>query len=88
MANEEHLARLREGAAAWNAWREAYPDVRPDLGGKIAYRDWDFRGYNLRNADFYEADLRGAQLKGADLSGLACDIRDFRLDPDLSETSG
>jgi hypothetical protein len=31
MANEEHLAILRQGVEAWNAWREANPLVRPDL---------------------------------------------------------
>jgi uncharacterized protein YjbI with pentapeptide repeats len=31
MANEEHLAILRQGVDVWNAWREANPDVMPDL---------------------------------------------------------
>ena len=31
VANEEHLAKLREGVEAWNTWREASPGVRPDL---------------------------------------------------------
>ncbi len=31
MANPEHLAKLREGVAVWNAWRAENPDVRPDL---------------------------------------------------------
>jgi hypothetical protein len=30
MANEEHLAILRQGVAVWNAWREANPDIQPD----------------------------------------------------------
>jgi hypothetical protein len=31
MANDEHVAMLRKGVAAWNAWRHENPDVRPDL---------------------------------------------------------
>ena len=31
MADEEHLRTLELGPDAWNAWREANPDVRPDL---------------------------------------------------------
>jgi hypothetical protein len=33
MANEEHLARLKEGVEAWKQWREANRDIRPDLTG-------------------------------------------------------
>ena len=31
MANEEHVALLKQGAEAWNAWRHENPDIRPDL---------------------------------------------------------
>ncbi len=31
MANEEHLARLKQGVAVWNQWRNAYPEIRPDF---------------------------------------------------------
>jgi hypothetical protein len=31
MANEEHLAILRKGVEAWNAWRKENPDIRPEL---------------------------------------------------------
>lgn len=49
MANEDHLKIIQQGVDAWNAWREAYPDVTPDL----------------REASFYEANLSGANLSGA-----------------------
>ena len=31
MANDEHIAQLKKGVGAWNEWREANPDIRPDL---------------------------------------------------------
>ena len=31
MANDEHVALLKKGVAAWNAWRKENPDIRPDL---------------------------------------------------------
>ena len=69
MANDEHVALLRQGVAAWNAWnawRRDNPDVRPDFTGA------DLRGVNLATADemrFSGVDLRVTNLSGADLSG-------------------
>jgi len=57
MANEEHVAILKKGVAAWNEWRRENPDIRPNLSGA-----------NLRRAHLYGADLSGADLSGADLS--------------------
>jgi uncharacterized protein YjbI with pentapeptide repeats len=54
MANDEHVAILKKGVAAWNAWRDENPDIRPDLSGA-----------NLNEANLNEADLRGADLSGA-----------------------
>ncbi len=31
MANEEHLAILKQGVKAWNAWREEHQETLPDL---------------------------------------------------------
>jgi hypothetical protein len=31
MANDEHVALLKQGVEAWNAWRKANPHIRPDL---------------------------------------------------------
>jgi hypothetical protein len=73
MADEEQLAVLRQGSAAWNAWREQNPEVRVDL------READLgravlSGAYLPEADLFgaylpEANLEGANLEGADLSG-------------------
>lgn len=51
MANEEHLARLMQGVEAWNAWRKANPELRPNLRGT------DLTAANLSHADLSFADL-------------------------------
>jgi hypothetical protein len=33
MANDEHVALLKKDVEAWNEWRDANPDVRPDFSG-------------------------------------------------------
>src|SRR5262249_29661082 len=69
MANDEHVALLKKGVEAWNAWRERNPDIRPDLSGAHLSRG-DFGSANLLDAeDLFGAHLRGANLSGADLSG-------------------
>ncbi len=82
MANKEHLAKLKEGVNAWNAWREENPDIRPDLSDaeltRMDLRKANLIGANLfganlskknlGEANFSVADLRGADLSEADLS--------------------
>src|SRR5436189_199425 len=31
MADQEHLAILKQGVGTWNQWREEHTDIRPDL---------------------------------------------------------
>ena len=67
MANEEHLAILKKGVAAWNEWRERHPDIRPNLSEtRLAWAN--LRESNLIRADLFQADLRGANLSTAILS--------------------
>jgi uncharacterized protein YjbI with pentapeptide repeats len=76
MANDEHVALLKQGVAAWNAWRAANPDIRPDLSGanltgarlpevdlSRAHLDWS----NLSGANLHKANLSGAGLDFATL---------------------
>lgn len=84
MANEEHVALLRQGVETWNTWRRTYSGkFPPDLAGA------DLHGMDLDGADLHEvylvdtdlhegilsganlryADLSGANLHGADLNG-------------------
>jgi uncharacterized protein YjbI with pentapeptide repeats len=66
MPNDQHVAALRRGAAAWKAWRGESGDT-PDLSG-AGLRGLDLGGFDLSGADLRGADLRGAILGGANLS--------------------
>jgi uncharacterized protein YjbI with pentapeptide repeats len=68
MANDEHVALLKQGVDAWNAWREANPDILPDLIGANLSKA-GLSGANLSKADLGFANLSGAKLSGAKLSG-------------------
>ena len=67
MPNDDHVAILRRGAAAWNAWR-AEQDITPDLSG-AGLRGLDLTEFDLSHADLRSADLRGTDLSQANLSG-------------------
>src|SRR4029077_5983368 len=66
MANDEHVALLKQGVAAWNAWRHENPDVRPELIGADLKR-WNLTGANLSRANLVRARLRDVILNGANL---------------------
>ena len=61
MANEEHLALLKQGVEVWNRWRGEHPEVRPDL----------FKA-DLRQAHLSRANLSGARLSRANLARQIC----------------
>ena len=61
MPNDEHVALLRRGSAAWNAWR-AEREETPDLSRA------GLRGLDLSACDLSRADLQGADLRGTNLS--------------------
>jgi uncharacterized protein YjbI with pentapeptide repeats len=54
MANEEHLARLKQEVEAWNQWRVANLKITPDLSDA-----------NLVKADLSKVNLAEADLAGA-----------------------
>lgn len=62
MANPKHLAKLREGAVAWNRWRQEHPKVKPDVSKA------DLSSLDLNSADTGGANFVGANLSGANLS--------------------
>ena len=72
MANEEHIKIIKQGGAAWNAWRAENPNVRPNLRGADLSRAnlncTNLSGADLSYADLGEIDFIEANLSGADLS--------------------
>jgi uncharacterized protein YjbI with pentapeptide repeats len=76
VANEEHLARLKEGAEAWNQWRDENPMIQPDLSRADLTR-MHLRGANLAGVALAEANLTGIHLPGTQLAG--ADLRGARL---------
>jgi pentapeptide repeat protein len=70
MANDEHVALLKQGVAAWNVWRDENPNIRPDLTAKGAELfGADLSEANLCGADLCSASLGKANLTRADLRG-------------------
>src|SRR2546428_571308 len=73
MANDEHVALLKKGVAAWNAWRDENPDIRPDLNGAnlsaVDLSGANLSGENLQGANLYAAHLLDTDFTGADLTG-------------------
>jgi hypothetical protein len=68
MANEEHVARLKAGVEAWNAWRLADVEVLPDLE-EADLTNANLMHANLNGADLSDADLTNANLMHANLNG-------------------
>lgn len=66
MANPEHLAKLKEGVKAWNAFAAERPELvadfaRADLAGM------DLTGVYLERANLIQTELADARLQGANL---------------------
>ena len=74
MANDDHIARLKKGVTAWNAWRHRNPTPRDhhrkpilvDLSG-ADLSGADLSRANLGAANFYEANPSRTKLSKADL---------------------
>jgi len=77
LANEEHIAILKQGLPTWNQWRESNPQIWPDLS-EANLDGWnlvrahlfqtELNRATLRRANLTEANLSGADLSGANLS--------------------
>jgi hypothetical protein len=72
MANEEHLAILRQGVDVWNKWRDENLNIVPDL------REVDLREANLIEADLSSTYLKRANLSMAHLGGANLEDADLR----------
>jgi uncharacterized protein YjbI with pentapeptide repeats len=56
VANPDHLAKLTEGVANWNAWRQENREVHVDLSGA------NLEGAKLNRTEFNNANLRFTSL--------------------------
>jgi hypothetical protein len=70
MANPEHVAKLKEGREAWNAWRKTSSET-PDLSGVKLNGD-SLDHYDLRAVNFSAADLLSVTFVAA-----SCDEASF-----------
>jgi len=84
MANDGHVALLRQGVDVWNAWREKNPNTRPDLANAdlsgadlepaqkmregVNLIEADLKEANFSKANLYKARFYNADLRKADLS--------------------
>ncbi len=94
MANEEHLAILRQGVEVWNQWRQDNPQIFADLSDMFLYgaeliganlSGSNLSGTNLSNASLCDAVMSLAFLNGANL--INSDLRDADLsDANLIDT--
>jgi hypothetical protein len=76
MANEKHLAILREGIPAWNGWRKGTQEI-PNLN-RANLNLADLSNANLSGADLIGADLRATNLTNANLNGADLQLADAR----------
>jgi hypothetical protein len=95
MANEEHLAWLKQGVAAWNQWRLTNRNLKPDLAGadlthlhgarlsEANLAETDLTDADLE-ADFAKANLTEANLTETNLASMCLTSADLRK-ADLSE---
>src|SRR6266702_257831 len=76
MANQDHLAILKQGVKVWNKWREEHSDIQPDLSDANLYQANLYQANlypanlskaNLHEANFYQANLHEANLSEASL---------------------
>jgi uncharacterized protein YjbI with pentapeptide repeats len=81
MADEEHVALLKQGEGVWNAWRDENVDITPDLRN-ANLRGMDLSGTYLSNADLSDANLTGMDLRKAflrDATLTAANLSDANL---------
>jgi len=76
MANEEHLARVREGMESWNAWRRGNWSESPNLNG-ANLSGMNLAGGNFRNSLLDRVNLKGAKLDDAIFDGSLFYLSDF-----------
>jgi hypothetical protein len=91
MANDEHVALLKQGVAAWNKWHDENLRISADLSGAdlsgadlspANLNQANLTGAKLWRANLIQADFSGANLTGADLRAaqlIGADLRKAKL---------
>lgn len=81
---QAHIAILKNGAAVWNSWRAAHPDVRPSL--RDVNLDVEFQGphglYDLPSfggVNFSGADLHGVTARNCTFTDCVFDGADINV---------
>lgn len=93
MANQEHVAILKQGVEVWNQWRNRHTNIQPDLStanliGAILSRA-NLSGATLSGADLSSADLSAADLRGAIIGGITINMFNvIRADLSALQRSG
>ncbi len=80
MANPEHLKRLlNDTAEQWNAWRDAYPNVKPNLYGVELSREFQQtpQGYGGAFLSLHDRNLRDTSLACSDFRYVDVGDADF-----------
>jgi hypothetical protein len=86
VANEKHLAKLKEVVSVWNEWRENHLDIRADLiDANLTVAD--LTGENLTNADLDGTNFNATILEGTDFHGAILDETTF-VNLNLSKAKG
>jgi uncharacterized protein YjbI with pentapeptide repeats len=83
MPQSEHFDVLKRGVDVWNQWRDAHPEIEPDLAGAdlggLKLNEANFSDTDLRKTDLTNADFRGANLVRADIRGTNINRASFNL---------
>jgi hypothetical protein len=76
MANPAHVAKLREGAEAWNSWRERRGEI-PDLSG-LKLVDKKLDNYNLTSTNLSTSKLRNVSFLSSGCDDVSFERADLR----------
>jgi TIR domain/Pentapeptide repeats (8 copies) len=101
MADEEHVKRLKQGIAEWNAWRQDTPTICPDLSetnlseanliganlGRANLSSANLSRVDLRDANLIDANLNIATLASSDLRGAKLEGASLRYGASLIDAS-
>ena len=82
----EHIRVISQGAAAWNAWRQANPEAKPCFDGvqlkRVNFDAFDFSGLSFQDAQLQECSFKKTRFINCNLGNstlLRCDLSNAKL---------